>query len=457
MRTDEIACQGIERAAERPETEEELMLLDAFGGMAWSSAALGIDTRAVISSAPAASSGAKTIRKTMDEVAADGSMWRLPAREDYTLFDGSVYICTHVCGAQGGSRRTELLIWAGSAATEPEVSAAQSAAKTLSKSIGAASIQFVRQWHETAGFLEAMGDVLITRRGRRRGSPKQFMLCGRKHLGHVVFDEVGFGLGSLCSAYAYLILYPVTLQEAKLYLWKGSACSTEEIGAARLAGNDLLETGEIIEVDESGEFPSFLKAFGPGITKASIPKCSALLRNKALSADRFAVRLFRVQQCETKPGLFANIFTRRPSWGSRSPASAEEGLKVEAKEISPFTQSDLEAEGIYLLDAFVGLYVLIGPLFASQPATLRMTLSTQALLFAESYAKLSAEIEGRPATPAVGVVCSGVPQDVKVMFRHWDEGRGLWGTAGLMAGSGAVSDGARTMPLDEVLHMLRPS
>ena len=98
------------------------------------------------------------------------------------------------------------------------------------------------------------------------------MLCGRKHLGQIVFDEVHFDVHYLCSGFAYLISYPVTLQEHKLYLWKGSTCSTEELSAARLVAASLVESGELIEVDDGAEFASFLKIFGPGTAKASIPK-----------------------------------------------------------------------------------------------------------------------------------------------------------------------------------------
>jgi len=57
------------------------------------------------------------------------------------------------------------------------------------------------------------------------------------------------------------------------------------------------------------------------------------------------------------------------------------------------------------------------------------------------------------------VLFSGVPRDLKLHFRHWDERRGLWGTGGLMAGSGSQrglkgESEAVTLPLDDVVAVV---
>lgn len=62
----------------------------------------------------------------------------------------------------------------------------------------------------------------------------------------------------------------------------------------------------------------------------------------------------------------------------------------------------------------------------------------QACLFAADYAILAAGEEDRARIPKVEVVLSGsgLPKEAKMLFRAgWDERRGAWGTAGLMAGS----------------------
>lgn len=399
----------------------------------------------------------RTIRKSVHACSQDGSQKQLPSHEEYTFFDESVYMCNHSYSVADGPKKTEIFIWTGDSSSVPAHEQAQIGAKKLSKETGNAPASTIRQGFEPPGFLQALGGMLVTRRGSRERASKQYMLCGRKHLGQIVFDEVDFAVDMLCSGFAYLISYPVSLQETKFYLWKGSACSSEELSAARLAAMDLSETGEIIEVDDGAEFSSFLKIFGPGTTKASIPKPTQLWHQKALAPNHFATRLFRIQQADAKSGLFTSIFTRRPSWNNKSPARSQDGeIKAEAVEISPFMQTDLEADCVYLLDAHSELYVLIGPVFASQPEILRNLLLGQALLFASEYSVLAASTEDRPAVPTAFVLTSGVPIDMKSLFRHWDDSNGLWGTGGLMAGSQASrNDRIHLLGLDEVLEVVR--
>lgn len=393
----------------------------------------------------------KTLKKSILEVQPDGSTKPMPPREEYTLFDESVYVCNESYLIGASTKRSRIFLWTGSSASDSAAEHAHTTAKKLSREAGSAPIQSLRQGLEMSTFLQAIGGILVTRKGSRQGAPKQYMLCGRKHLGQIVFDEVDFGTASLCAGFVYLVSYPVTLHDVKMYLWKGSACSTEEIGAARLAAMDLSETGEIIEVDQGAEFSSFLKIFGAGTTKGSIPARHIFWEQKIDAAD-FAVRLFKIQQAEAKPGFLTSMFSRRPSWNSLSPARspARDEVKVEAREITPFTQSDLEAEGIYLLDAYGELYVLLGPLFNSQVETLRNPLLAQALLFAREYAGVAAE----ERESAVGgfVLFSGCPQHLKMLFRHWDEGSGLWGTGSLMAGA-KMEDGktVRCVALEDVV------
>jgi hypothetical protein len=401
---------------------------------------------------------AKTLRKSIQRVASDGSTQTLKPQEEYTLFDESVYACTHTHIPEGGAKSTHVIVWAGGSSTSSDVDAANIVAKSEAKREGSsAPVRTNLEGHEQAELFEALGGILITRRGARENASKQFMLCGRKHLGHIAFDEVDFAPKSLCSAFAYLISFPVTLQETKVYLWKGSACSSEEIGAAKLAAMDLSETGEIIEVDQGAEFSSFLKIFGPGTTKAMIPPSLPLWSHKASAPDKFAARLFTVQQTDARAGIFSSMF-RRPSWGMRAPAP-EPTIKAEAKEISPFTQSDLDAEGLYLLDAYGELFLFLGPLFFSvQPDNVRNALLAQALLFASDYAILSASLEDRPAIPKASVVFAGCPDGVQWLFRGWDDDHGLWGLGGLMAGSkmgkGKAGEVVKSAGVEELVRVV---
>ena len=410
-----------------------------------------MDTLATVAAAATESTDdVKTVRTTMHELASDGTLKAVPPRQGYMLFDESVYVCAHTA-AKKGIRFSQVFVWHGNSATAQAKDQAQTAARKVARE-NSAQVQTIQQAREPQSFLQALGGILITRRGAREGAPKQYLLCGRKHLGHITFDEMDFGIHALCPGFVYLISFPVTLQETKLYLWKGSACSMEETSAARLAAMDLSETGEIIEVDNGAEFASFLKIFGRGTMKLNIPKATQIWRQKAEAPERFEAKLFRVQQPEQKGGIFA-MFTRRPSWNtqSRSNSPYAQDVKVEVKYISPFTQADLDAEGIYILDAYSELLILLGPLFTALPDPARSTLLGQTLLFAQEYvAAVAAE---RPAPPKGSVIFHGVPQDLKMLFRHWDDSRGLWGTAGLMAGSSAFSGSEVKMAgLEEVAN-----
>lgn len=425
--------------------------------------ALAIDTQSLIQSKTHRTEveSVKTLRRSVLAVFADGSVRSLSSQEEYTLYDESVFICTHIFVDEHGTKGCQIYVWCGDTAFESTQEAAQAHAKRMAREQGSAPIQIVRQGHETSAFLQSLGGILITRQGAAESAPRQFIICCRKHLGHIVFDEVDFAVGSLCTGFVYLISYPLTLQETKLYLWKGSAGSMEEISAARLAAMDLSETGEIIEVDGGKEPASFLEIFGTNTTTASIAKPTELWVQKAVAPAKFATRLFRVQQAPQRTGLISSLWNRRPSWNNRSPARSTPSpgameVKVETKEIIPVLQSQLEAEGVYLLDAYGELYILLGPLFASHPEHTRNAVLGQTLLLAADYAILSASVEDRPQIPKCLVLFNGVPKDVKMMFRHWDDGNGLWGTAGLMAGNMANSGTEVTMlALEDVLAEVR--
>jgi hypothetical protein len=122
----------------------------------------------------------------------------------------------------------------------------------------------------------------------RRGSSNKYdslapnMLCGRRYLGQVAFDEVEFSPMSLCSGFPYLIT-----QQGKCYLWKGKGSNVEELGCARLVGMDLALMGELLEVEEGSEPDSFWAIFG-GSTRPSSADHWRLKPNY----DKYCGRLF---------------------------------------------------------------------------------------------------------------------------------------------------------------------
>jgi hypothetical protein len=87
---------------------------------------------------------------------------------------------------------------------------------------------------------------------------------------------------------------------------------------------------------------------------------------------------------------------------------------LQVVELFPFSQGDLRPEGIYILDAFFELYIVVGARAQGQYASFH-----NALEFAQEYAILAAGMEDRPFVPISTVVLEGIPKDLKSVFRKW--------------------------------------
>nr|OQO16760.1 hypothetical protein B0A51_17705 [Rachicladosporium sp. CCFEE 5018] len=401
------SSEGTQETLQQPESDTGRLLVDSFGCTPTCSAGLTMDVQAFLATISTPPPRIKTLRKSVQHVSLDGQLAQLAQQDEYTLFSGSIYIITHTFIPTSGPKSTRVYIWQGSEVPTSVAPAVDTAARAVAKREGASTPITVKQDLEPAELLEALGGILITRSGTRETAGKQYILCGRQHLGHVVFDEVHFDAKSLCEGFVYLISYPVTLQCCKLWLWKGQHATTEEVSAARLVGMELgagLE--EVVEVVQGEESAEFLAIFGPG---ATIPTASGFCQSKDGNSRP---RLIRIQQLQPKSSFLGAVYslTRRPSWSSR-PSFAADDIKCEAVEMTPFTQTSLEAEAIYILTTPAKVYILVGPLFAStRPLDTRNAVLAQTLLFAEKYAEHDGE-------KGVEVVFSGLPEVVEGCFR----------------------------------------
>jgi hypothetical protein len=333
-----------------------------------------IDTVHILKSPPLDFSPAgkiRTLRKQMQEVTGDGKLYPVSMQEEHILFQDSMYLCTHVFGDSKNVKHTDVYLWAGNGVAEPTIEDVQLFAKNYAKQTQARLVT-IRQGQEPPNFFEALGGIVITRRGAKPAS-KEFMLCGRRHLGHLAFDEVESSLKSLCSAYPYL----VSTQTGKVYLWKGRGCCAEELSGARLMGMDLAPTGDFTEIDEGAEPQDFIDSFPrPTVpTKGpAIPRSADHWRYKATS-EKYRARLYKFEQTQLPSGwgqalqvsssFFAPLL-RRPSWNGQiaeqrpqTPMTPKTpgGMTMAVKEIMPFCQRDLEPESIYVLDAFFEMYM----------------------------------------------------------------------------------------------------
>lgn len=285
----------------------------------------------------------RTLKKQIWEITADVKRQDLPANQEYILYEGSMYLCVHVFEVDN-STRTEVQLWCGDDVPESSIDDAQAFARKVARENGC-KLELLKQGKETAHFIAALGGILITRRGSnsRSTSSALYMLCGRRHLGQMVFDEVDLARRNLCSGYPFVISAPF----GNLYLWKGKGSGAEEIGAARLIGMDLGLTGEIEEVAEGQEPESFFENF-PDYRGSGEYIRSEYWQLKPNHAH-FRTRLLRIDH---ELGQRSGFWIRRP--GTSSPVIRPNDT---AQEIVPFCYKDLTSKDIYILDMFFEIYV----------------------------------------------------------------------------------------------------
>jgi len=407
------------------------LLREFFDDVSTPESKVGVDAQAVLASRPSFEKEGKikTLRKQIVELTSDGKKTPVPSHQEHILFEDNMYLCTHVFGSvPTGKRITEVYLWCGDGVSPSAIEDAQLFSKNSAKEAGGKLI-VLSQGKESANFFEALGGIVITRRGSNSsGAAATYMLCGRRHLGQIAFDEVPLSARSLCSGFPYL----VSATSGRLYLWKGKGSGADELGCARLIGMDLGLTGEIEEIDEGAEPAAFWKALN-GSNQKRQTTGTPHWPMKA-TCHKYATRLFAVE-FESRPksaGLGMNF-----GWGRRGSApNMDDPTECIIKEISPYAQADLDGKGVYVLDAFfeVWVYVIRSPSPAllydgsnvpcsivSARASSKFSTFRAALLFAQEYGILAASMEDRPFVPSGGVVLQGAPVGVMNAFRKWKE------------------------------------
>jgi hypothetical protein len=327
-----------------PQTTESCNVISQFFGTPpKSSDRVDIDPQLILTS-EIDNPKTRTMRKQIWEITGDGKKQDLPVNQEYILFEGSMYVCIHNFEYEGGNR-TEAYLWLGDEVSEAAMEDAQLFARRVARENGA-RLELVRQGKEPATFIEALGGIIITRRGSssRSSSSALYMLCGRRHLGQIAFDEVDLSRCNLCSGFPFVI----SAKFGKLYLWKGKGSGADEIGSARLIGMDLGLTGEIEEIVEGEEPASFFEVFSDG--KIAQPPSSTGHWHMKSKHEKYRSRLLRVDHILGQKGGFWN---RR---GSSSPVTRPNDT---VEEIEPFCQKDLRPRDIYVLDAFFEIYVYV--------------------------------------------------------------------------------------------------
>jgi hypothetical protein len=267
-------------------SDASTLLVDFFGKNDFVSN-FDADTVAILSARSDDNAKIRTLRSQLYQVTADGKKQQVPSHQERVLFEGNMYICLHTFESLAKKRFVEVYLWAGDAVPESVIEDVSVFAKREARSAGGKLVA-IRQGKETFEFIEALGGIMITRRGssNKYDSLAPHILCGRRFAGQIVFDEVDFTSSSLCSGFPYLI----STQSGKSYLWKGKGSGVDELSCARLLGPEFGLIGDIEEVEDGKEPPSFLQIFGPS---AKIMKSADHWRLKP-SYQKYCGRLFHV-------------------------------------------------------------------------------------------------------------------------------------------------------------------
>ena len=341
-----------------PNSEASRVLTDFFRAPPTCNAKFNIDTQSIISarSSHDGPGKIKTLRKQIFEVAGDGKLLPVPSHQEHILFEENLYLCTHVFGNATGTRTTEIYLWYGDAVPTSAVEDAQVFCRRTARENNG-KLLLLKQGKETANFFQALGGIVITRRGSsgKASSPSgpaaAYMLCGRCHVGQIAFDEVAYNPASLCKGFPYIIC----TRSNKIFIWKGAGSGADELGCAKLIGMDVSLTGEIEEVEDGREPASFWEAFPDG--RQGVPEGNATSHwQLKASCEKYATRLFSIDVEAPRPKSGSSFL-----WGRRgsAPVNEDDGtMTAVINEISPFAQSDLDSsESIHVLDAFFEIHM----------------------------------------------------------------------------------------------------
>lgn len=216
-----------------------------------------VDAAEILMNRPQEGSVVQTQRADLYQITEQGKRMPVATHYERVLFEREMYLCPHTFINPAGKKVQEVYFWIGDEVAPSAVEDAQVFVNREARSFGGTLIR-IRQGKETAELIQALGGIVIIRRGssNKFDSLASNMLCGRSYQGQIVFDEVDFSPQTLCSGFPYIIN-----QSGQCYLWKGKGSGANELGCARLIGMDSALMGELIEVEEGQEPDSFWNMF----------------------------------------------------------------------------------------------------------------------------------------------------------------------------------------------------
>lgn len=401
------------------QANEVCAIFSDFFGPPQTRQAMKIDPAQILMNRPETGDKVTSLELQMFQILGDGKKLPVSPQNERVLFDQEMYVCAHNFTNRSGKKVFEVYFWVGDDVPESSAEDAHLFVQREARTLGGKLVK-LRQGKETAEFVQALGGVIIV----RKGSSNKYdmlapnMLCGRRYMGQVAFDEVDCSPSNLCAGFTYLVT-----KGGNCYMWKGKGSDITEVSCARLVGMDITLTGELIEYEDGSEPASFWELFED---KSSRPHSADHWRLKP-SYEKYCSRLFcsdadsRQQVCL----IFSPLETgSRCFWTDLT-------TRVQIFEISPFNQADLSSASVYILDAFFEMYIIVGSRANSQYSSFRIALD-----FVQEYAILASGMEDRPFVPISTVVLEGIPRDMKRVFRKWDEEKSPTVTNTAGSGSG---------------------
>lgn len=240
------------RSPTKQASEVSALLTDFFGPNR-PKADVKVDSAEMLMNRPPMSAKITSQGVKMFRVFGDGKKQAVSTQNAHVLFEHEMYVCAHHFTTAAGKRAFEVYFWVGDEVPEAAAEDALLFAQREARSLGGRLVR-LQQGKETGEFMQALGGVITIRRGssNKYDSLGPSMLCGRRYMGQIVFDEVDFAASSLCAGFAYLVA-----RSGTCYLWKGKGSDVAEVSCARLVGMDLTVTGELIEHDDGSEPASF--------------------------------------------------------------------------------------------------------------------------------------------------------------------------------------------------------
>lgn len=266
------------------QVDEVSALLTDFFGPPQARQAIKVDPAQILMNRPVTADKVTSLGLQMFQILGDGKKLPVSPQNERVLFDQEMYVCAHNFINNSGKKLFEVYFWVGDEVPESSAEDAQLFVQREARSLGGKLVK-LQQGKETAEFVQALGGVIIVRRGssNKYDSLAPNMLCGRRYLGQVAFDQVDFTPSSLCAGFTYLIT-----KGGNCYMWNGKGSDVAEVSCARLVGMDLTLTGELIECEDGNEPASFWDLFEE---KGSKPHSADHWRLKP-SYEKYCSRLF---------------------------------------------------------------------------------------------------------------------------------------------------------------------